>query len=361
MLENITKTQKIIIAVIVGVLLVTGMVGGGVAIANAAKAKEQARCEHVYDEGKIKSEATCEKPGIIVYTCKTCAYENTEEIPANGHIETQIAAIPATCKSKGMTDGIKCVTCDKVLVAPVETPLLGHVPKVVEGLSNTCTTVGKTQGSICTRCGETLKEQVILPAKGHNVQEIKGYPATCTAVGKTNGSKCSDCGKVFSEQEDIPLISHTGMEADAICDVCGYTDTEALFALYQVEGNYMECAARIGENIAYQVYRIYKTPSVMDTSNSGNRIYFTTIGIGAKEGYDEVGAILAWSTLEEAYFIYKDYGDYIDFYMKPGTYKMAAGPMNDLDGDGFIDVTISADTVITSMNGEDRCFRLELK
>ena len=89
---NLTKNQKIIIFVLAGVLVLTGIIGGSVAIANAAKRKQQAACEHVYDEGTIKSEATCEQPGMIVYTCETCDYEQTEEIPANGHVEITIEA-----------------------------------------------------------------------------------------------------------------------------------------------------------------------------------------------------------------------------------------------------------------------------
>ena len=155
----LTKTQKIIIGIVVGGLVVTGVVGGSIAIAKAAKRKQQAKCEHIYGEGVVRSEATCEQPGILVYTCEVCDYEQSEEIPANGHIETKVKAIPATCKAKGMTDGIQCVTCEKVLVSPVETPMLGHVARVLEGIANTCTTAGKGQGSQCTRCGEILKAQ----------------------------------------------------------------------------------------------------------------------------------------------------------------------------------------------------------
>ena len=362
---NLTKNQKIIICVLAGILVLTGIIGGSVAIANAAKREQQAKCEHVYDEGTIKSEATCEKPGMIVYTCETCDYEQTEEIPANGHVEIEIAPIPATCKAKGLTDGIQCVTCEKVLVAPVETPLLGHVGKVLEGVANTCTTSGKMQGSQCTRCGEILKEQTVIPAKGHNVVEVKGYAATCTEKGKTNGSKCSDCGKVFSEQEEIPLGAHTGVDTDGICDICGYADIEKLFAAYQQAGAYKEQAVQVGERVAGNVYRIYKSASGIDMTNYGNRLYIFengTIGFGVKEGSEDVGAIAAWSTMEETNLIYKDYGEYVDFYIAEGTYKMTVGPYTnkDPDGDGYMEFTVNSYTEIGAIIGSDRCFRLVL-
>lgn len=364
----LNKTQKIIIGIVVGVLVVTGVVGGSIAIAKAAKRKQQAKCEHIYGEGVVRSEATCEQPGILVYTCEVCDYEQSEEIPANGHIETKVKAIPATCKAKGMTDGIQCVTCEKVLVSPVETPMLGHVARVLEGIANTCTTAGKGQGSQCTRCGEILKAQSEIPAKGHRVVEIKGHASTCMTEGATNGSKCADCGKIFSPQEVIPKVPHTGVEVDGKCDICGYVDVELLFAAYQNSENCTEKSVTIGESVMGKVYRIYKSESEIDVGmgHYGNRLYLFdngTIGIGAKEATENVGAIAAWTTMEVTDFIYKDYGEYIDFYIAGGTYKIALGPydaLNDPDGDGYMERTVHSGTTIQALIGADRCFRLEL-
>ena len=224
----LTKKVKIIIGAVVGVLVLAGVIGGSIAISNAVKKNKQAKCEHVYDAGVIQTEATCETPGMVLFTCQTCEFEKTEEIPANGHAETIIEAIPATCMAQGLTDGIQCATCEEIIVAPVETPILGHVAKVIVGVANTCTTSGKTQGSQCARCGEILKEQTVVPAKGHNVVEVKGEAATCEKVGKTNGSKCADCGKVFSAQEDIPALGHMDVNDDGVCDVCNYEEPETV-------------------------------------------------------------------------------------------------------------------------------------
>ena len=64
----LSKTAKIIIGTVVGMLVVTGVIGGSFAIANAVKKNKQTKCEHVYDEGQITADATCEDPGMIVYT-----------------------------------------------------------------------------------------------------------------------------------------------------------------------------------------------------------------------------------------------------------------------------------------------------
>lgn len=218
----LTQRTKIIIIAVASALILAGVIGGSIAISKAVKKNKQAKCEHVYNVGEIQTVATCETPGMLMYTCETCAFEKTEEIPASGHAETVIEEVAATCTAQGLTDGIRCVTCEKIIVAPVETPVLGHVAKVIVGVANTCTMSGKTQGTECARCGEILKEQTIIPATGHSVEEVKGYPSTCDSTGKTNGSKCVSCGKVFSAQEVIPMVGHTDANTDGVCDVCSY-------------------------------------------------------------------------------------------------------------------------------------------
>ena len=246
---NLSNKAKIIIGAIAGVLVAAGVIGGSIAIANAVKKNKQSKCEHVYGEGQITAEATCENPGMIVYTCGECDYELTEEIPANGHVNSVIEAIPATCTAKGLTDGIKCVTCEKVLVAPVETPMLGHNVTALKAVAATCTTDGKTEGSKCSRCGDILKAQTVIPAKGHTVVELKGVAPTCTQPGKTNGSKCSACGKVYSAQENIPALGHTVV--DGKCTTCGEEGTTPYISCEETQ-------IASGTKAAGSVFRIYK-------------------------------------------------------------------------------------------------------
>ena len=257
----LTRIQKIIISLVVSALSLALVIGGGVAIVKAVKEKQQATCVHSYGSGIIKSEATCEKPGVIVYTCGKCDYELTEEIPANGHVQIIIEAVPAACTSKGTTDGIKCVTCDKVLVAPTETPILGHKVEVLKAVAATCTLAGKTEGSQCTRCKEILKAQTIIPAKGHTVVEVKGENPTCVTAGKTNGSNCLDCGKVFSAQETIPALGHTDADEDGTCDICGDFDAMEYLKKFSQSGAYTETAVNVGDTVAGKVFRFYRAES----------------------------------------------------------------------------------------------------
>ena len=40
---------------------------------------------HIFDEGVVESQATCERNGRIVYTCTTCGFERADVLPATGH------------------------------------------------------------------------------------------------------------------------------------------------------------------------------------------------------------------------------------------------------------------------------------
>ena len=319
--NNLSKRTKIIIGAVVGVLVVAGVVGGSIAIANAVKKNKQAKCEHIYDEGQITVEATCETDGVKLYTCSECDYELVEEIPANGHVESIIEAVPATCTAKGLTDGIKCVTCEKVLVAPVEVPMLGHKVTALKAVAATCTTSGKTEGSMCSRCGEILKEQTVIPASGHTVVEMKGYAATCTETGKTNGSMCSGCGTVYAEQETIPMLEHQYVSGS--CTFCGAFDLEG----FVEAGNYTEVEAKVGDSIMGKVIRVYGGTDTTKTRG------FTVSGadpmaIGyAAEALETTGATTASDTSQEQWdlSLYVKNGiefiigeDYVDIYFPEG-------------------------------------------
>jgi hypothetical protein len=49
-----------------------------------------------------------------------------EEIPEHEHVEETVVGKPATCTETGLTDGVKCSVCGKVLTAQQEIPALGH-------------------------------------------------------------------------------------------------------------------------------------------------------------------------------------------------------------------------------------------
>ncbi len=233
---------------------------------------------HDLDSGVVTTPPTCEGKGVRTYTCqrKNCGHTETKEIPANGHTEETIPAVPATCTETGLTAGVKCSVCQKVLTAQQTVPALdhawnageittpaacledgvmtytctrtgcgetytekipatGHTEATVPGKAATCTEDGLTDGKKCSVCGEITVKQTAIPAKGHSEVTVPGKAATCTKTGLTDGKKCSVCGVVTLKQETIPAKGHTeeiipgkgatctktGLTEGKKCSVCG--------------------------------------------------------------------------------------------------------------------------------------------
>lgn len=355
--NNLSKKTKIIICTVAGILVLAGVIGSSIAIANAVKKSKQEKCEHVYDAGDIKVEATCETPGMIVYTCGECEYELTEEIPANGHAETIIEAVPATCTAKGFTDGVKCITCEEVLVAPVETPLLGHKIETLKGIAATCTTAGKTDGTQCSRCEEIVKAQTVIPAKGHTVVEVKGRAPTCTTAGKTTGSGCSSCGAVYSEQEIIPALGHSDLNGDGACDVCGDFDPETYLEKFSVEGAYTEASVSVGDNVAGKVLRFYR----VDTGISQTYVVIdgnVKMPIGAMSkmlygGISDLPFYMDGQPLGTDGLVASYYPDYVDIYIGVGEYNVEGN-------EGIYTLKVTSTSKITAIGttGTVKCLTL---
>ena len=116
--------------------------------------------EHSY-YGTVTSEATCTKKGSIKYTC-VCGDSYTEEIPLKSHNEVTDYGKAATCTETGLTDGLHCSVCQKVLIVQSEIPKTNHEYnesyKVVKDA--TCTEKG-TIRYYCV-CGKTKDEEIPL-------------------------------------------------------------------------------------------------------------------------------------------------------------------------------------------------------
>lgn len=90
---------------------------------------------HSYIETKVAP--TCTEKGYTLHECSCGNYYKTDEVPANGHTETEVKGKPATCTEDGLTDGKKCSVCNEVTV-PQQTIKAGH----------------KYENGKCTVCGE---------------------------------------------------------------------------------------------------------------------------------------------------------------------------------------------------------------
>ena len=192
-----------------------------------------------HSEEKIEGKAaTCTETGLTEgVKCSFCGkvIKAQEKIPALGHKEEKIEGKAATCTETGLTEGTKCSVCGKIIKAQEKIPALGHKEVKIEGKAATCTETGLTEGTKCSVCGKVVKTQEKIPALGHKEVKIEGKAATCTETGLTEGTKCSVCGKIIKAQEEIPSLGHkevkiegkaatcteTGISEGTKCSVCG--------------------------------------------------------------------------------------------------------------------------------------------
>ncbi len=155
---------------------------------------------HAYGDWVVTEEATCTKDGIETSTCANCGDVKTNVIEKKGHTEEIIPAVKPTCENPGLTEGIKCSVCGKILKAQ-ETgePATGHAyGEWTVSEEATCTKEGK-KISVCQNCGDTQTETI--PAPGHREEIIPAKEPTCEEPGLTEGIRCSVCGEILKEQK----------------------------------------------------------------------------------------------------------------------------------------------------------------
>ena len=212
----------------------------------------------------ITKDPTCVDEGEITNKCTKCGTVVTEPIPATGkhtpvvipETDTMSAGekcsvcgtilkepvnkvdckhknlvpideVPATCTSTGLSVGLKCADCDKVIEPQTVIPKLDHTVKVLPAKEATCTEDGLTAGEECSVCHTVLKAQETVKAAGHKAVEVPAVEATCTATGLTAGEKCSVCNEVLKAQETVPMKDHTVVEVPAVEATCTATGLTA--------------------------------------------------------------------------------------------------------------------------------------
>lgn len=213
------KNKKSIWVIVAGFVGLLAVVGATFGIVTAVK---QSKCEHVWNDGEVKVEATCAKEGKIMFKCDDCGKIEIEKIEKLPHVWADEELKLPTCAENGHTEYTYCENCDayKNGVEPQVLLALGHTEEVIEGRAATCTEAGITIGKYCTTCNEMTVEQRVIAAKGHNVVQVAAKAATCSEPGHTSGQKCSNCDLVYSGIEEIPEKGHKDDNGDGYCDTC---------------------------------------------------------------------------------------------------------------------------------------------
>ena len=197
---------------------------------------------HIWDNGVVTLEPTCTEIGSIKYTCTICGQTKDEDLPANGHSESDwIIDISVTCGRDGKSH-TECTVCEEKLNEQT-TPATGnhsHDDGTVT-LEPTCTEIGSIKYT-CTVCGHTKDED--LSANGHSESDwIVDITVTCGRNGKSH-TECTVCEEKLNEQTTPATGNHsyddgtvtlepTCTEIGSIkytCTVCGHTKDEDLSA-----------------------------------------------------------------------------------------------------------------------------------
>ena len=174
---------------------------------------------------------TCTKKGYTTYTCVCGDSYVADEVETIPHTEEIIPGKDATCTATGLTDGIKCSACKKMIQKQEVIPMKDHV--VGEWIVDKEPTLEENgqRHNECTVCGGTVVTESI-PKLTHTVVTQEAVAPTCTTTGLTEGSYCSVCGEVFKAQKEVPALGHKANEATcteaSVCGVCGVEVAPAL-------------------------------------------------------------------------------------------------------------------------------------
>ena len=170
--------------------------------------------EHVWDDGVVKTAATCTEDGVMLYTCTLCGETKEETIAATGHAWEVTETVEATCFENGKVV-YTCANCGETKEEVIEAANAHAWDEGVVKTEATCCTDGVMLYT-CSACGET-KEEAIAANGEHtwNEGEVK-VAATCCE----NGLMVYTCVNGTATKEEV--IAATGVHDyayEAIDDV----------------------------------------------------------------------------------------------------------------------------------------------
>lgn len=198
---------------------------------------------HKATEAVIENEiaGTCLTPACydeVVY-CSVCGEEMSRETKTGdfgAHVETPIPGTAADCAHTGLTEGVKCSVCGRLLRAQTVIEKTEHTPgeAVRENeIAASCSAAGSYDEVVsCTVCGtklsretKTIEKTAHTPGKAVRENEIA---ATCSAKGSYDEVvSCSVCGTELSrETKAVEKIAHTPGEAVRENETAATVDAE---------------------------------------------------------------------------------------------------------------------------------------
>ena len=95
---------------------------------------------HVHNYTKSTVAPTCETEGYTLYSCICGDFYKEDIVPARGHTEVIDPAVEASCLRAGLSSGIHCEVCGKIIQAQVIIAQLEHQDEEHDGYCNVCGT-----------------------------------------------------------------------------------------------------------------------------------------------------------------------------------------------------------------------------
>lgn len=154
--------------------------------------------------------------------CNVCEF--TREIDCD---HTEVVTTPgkeATCTEDGLTEGMVCKHCEKVLQKQTVIFSPGHTEVIDTAVEPTCTTAGKTEGIHCSVCPEIIKPQGYVKALDHAEGDwiVKTEPTI-----DTEGYRYKECTRCYEKiaEENIPYLGAKGLDYEINADQTSCTVT----------------------------------------------------------------------------------------------------------------------------------------
>ena len=145
------------------------------------------------------SRESCTDDGILTRRCERCDHTETKEVSGGTHSWKPGAVLKEpTCSEAGVRE-LVCVFCGETQES--EIARMAHELVTAEAVGPTCTAEGMSAGVMCSVCGKVLVARDVLPPAGHRLIHTAGIGATETTDGVREHYTCTVCGGTFADSE----------------------------------------------------------------------------------------------------------------------------------------------------------------
>ena len=160
---------------------------------------------HTESDWIIDKNPTCTLQGAMHKECTNCGLELVREnIPADDHVTSDwIIDVESTCIENGHKHKI-CEICGET-VEEEKIALSSHKEEIIPEVSPKCTETGLTAGIKCSVCDKIIKAQEVVQETGHSHKLTYTKPSTKEEEGYMEYT-CEACGDSY--KKIIPVIGN---------------------------------------------------------------------------------------------------------------------------------------------------------